>query len=250
MQKVGRNYSIQAVENALSLLEVLGTVDEVKLGSLSKALGLTKSKVFRLLATFEKRGYVKRSARSGSYTLGPTAFEVGGRFLFSMQLLKRAKPKMLRLARELGEAVYLAVPHRSKGFVFIDMVDTSHQVAIASLVGRSYPLRSTAVGHVLLAFGAVARERSGASGEDLSEVRRVGYARDCHALGEHVRCVAVPVHGEPGRVVGALCVVAPSFRLTERGGDEKVIPRLQSAAGDLARVGGYGPVPEGAGVSQ
>ena len=60
------SYSIQSVENALDVLEALCDEDgEVRISRLSEKLKMNKTSVFRLLATFEGRGYVEKEETSG-----------------------------------------------------------------------------------------------------------------------------------------------------------------------------------------
>ena len=149
------SYSIQAVENALDVLEALSEIDDdVRISQLSEKLAMNKTSVFRLLATFENRGYVEREEQSGKYRLGLSAYEIGQKFLSRMGLLRHAKPLIERLARGCNEAVYVAV-RRRKEVLFLDMVDTSQKVKIVSLVGKRFPLETTAAGQVLLAMKMV-----------------------------------------------------------------------------------------------
>ena len=93
------SYSIQAVENALDVLEALSEIDDdVRISQLSEKLAMNKTSVFRLLATFENRGYVEREERSGKYRLGLSAYEIGQKFLSRMGLLRHARPVVERLA--------------------------------------------------------------------------------------------------------------------------------------------------------
>ena len=78
------SYSIQAVENALDVLEALSEIDDdVRISQLSEKLAMNKTSVFRLLATFENRGYVEREEQSGKYRLGLSAYEIGQKFLLA-----------------------------------------------------------------------------------------------------------------------------------------------------------------------
>ena len=176
------SYSIQAVENALDVLEALSEIDDdVRISQLSEKLAMNKTSVFRLLATFENRGYVEREEQSGKYRLGLSAYEIGQKFLSRMGLLRHAKPLIERLARGCNEAVYVAV-RRRKEVLFLDMVDTTQKVKIVSLVGKRFPLETTAAGQVLLAMknGQSLKPAQGAPA-DLSQftnICRQGYALD------------------------------------------------------------------------
>jgi DNA-binding IclR family transcriptional regulator len=65
------DYAVQSVENALDLLDAMCEEGgEARISQLSQRLGISKASVFRLLATFEGRGFVERSEDSLKYRLG------------------------------------------------------------------------------------------------------------------------------------------------------------------------------------
>lgn len=238
------SYSIQSVDNALDVLEALCEEgDEVRISQLSERLGMNKTSVFRLLATFENRGYVEREKGSGKYRLGLSAYEMGQKFLSRMHLLRKAKPVMERLVRQVNEAVYLAVP-RDPFILLLDMVDTSAQVKIVSLVGNRYPIAGTAAGKVILAFRAEDSEGSNGSqvkrGREMPQlmssekqaIRNTGLCLDQGGLGEGVVSAAVPLFRSGGEVLGSLCCVGPDFRMTENRLQEEIFPHLKEA-GDI-----------------
>jgi DNA-binding IclR family transcriptional regulator len=232
-------YSIQSVEHALDVLEALSEEgDEVRISQLSARLGMNKASVFRLLATFENRGYVERERGSGKYRLGLSAYEIGQKFLSRMGLLRKARPVMERLARQCNETVYLAV-RRKEEVLFLDMVDTAHQVKILSLVGRRFPLPATAAGKILLAFGGTSGQQADNSGgnsagqpvaaEELAAIRLRSYSCDCHGVGAGIACVAVPLLKGDGEVAGALALLGPDFRMPPEKIEKELLPQLREA---------------------
>ena len=121
LEKAKKIYAIQAVENALTVLEAIGEIDgDIKITRLSETVGMSKASVFRLLSTFEKRGYIEKE-EEGKYRLGVSAYELSQKFLSRMGLLKEAKPVMERLVRECNETVYLAI-RRNKEVLLLDKV--------------------------------------------------------------------------------------------------------------------------------
>ncbi|BCA80610.1 IclR family transcriptional regulator [Desulfuromonas sp. AOP6] len=232
------DYSVQSVENALMLLEALGDQDEeITLSQLSERLGMNKASVFRLLATFESRGYVERRKGAGGYGLGPLAYEVGQKLLSRMDLLRKSKPVMEALAREYREAVYLVV-RRGDEALFLDGVDCSQQVKVVSLVGKRFPLGGCAAGRVLQAFE---HGVAGAAGSCLEAVLlpaedaailECGACADLHGVGQGSAALAVPLLASGGRVVGALTVVGPDFRLDVDGLSMGLLASL-CGAGDV-----------------
>jgi IclR family KDG regulon transcriptional repressor len=238
------SYSIHSVENALDLLEALcDEPDEFRISQLSEKLGMNKTSVFRLLATFENRGYVEREKGSGKYRLGLSAYEISQKFLARMGLLHKARPIMERLSRECNEAVYLTVS-RGEELLFFDLVDTTHQVKIISLVGKRYPLRQVAAGKLILAYPPKQNwDEGNATGgilpEELQKIRQRGYECDRGGLGESIVSLAVPLFGANGEIVGALCLVGPDFRLPEEKLETQFLPPLREAGEVISFKLGY-----------
>jgi len=225
------SYTIQSVENALDVLEALGEgPEDIRISNLSNRLGLNKTSVFRLLATFERRGYVEKEGQSGTYRLGLTAYEIGQKFLQRMELLRKAKPLMERLAHTCDEAVYLAVP-RDDQVLFLDMVDTSQQVKTVPLVGQRFPLKETAAGKAILATSPTCSSQTLVKltpDESRSIIERGGCI-DHGVLGEDISSVAVPIAAPNDAHLGALVVVAPDFRMDAGRIQSKILPQLIEA---------------------
>jgi len=237
------SYSIQAVENALDVLEALSEIDDdVRISQLSEKLAMNKTSVFRLLATFENRGYVEREEQSGKYRLGLSAYEIGQKFLSRMGLLRHARPVVERLARGCNEAVYVVVRRRREA-LFLDMVDTTQKVKIVSLVGKRYALDATAAGQVLLAFNPLQdQDKAVGSTPDLSVVRGHGYAHDSGALGEGIASIAAPLFGSGGKLHGAICVVGPEFRLSPETIKGQILNPLLDTCGIISsKLGWHSP---------
>ncbi len=237
-------YCVHSVENALALLEVLGEEDgEVTLTRLSERLGVRRASVFRLLATFENRGYVQRRQGSTKYSLGPSAHEIGQKLLSRMELLRKARPVMQVLAREHDEAVYL-VFRRQEEALFLDMVDSAQQVKVVPLVGRRFPLGEVAAGRVL---GAYADDDNGTI-EEREAIRRQGYCLSFNDVGEGVVSVATPLFNGAGKVVAALVLLGPDFRLPPERVEGQLLPALRLAgevvSSKLGYFKGYARVPE------
>lgn len=235
------SYSIQSVENALDVLEALSEEEgDVRISRLSQRLGMNKTSVFRLMATFENRGYVERDDGSSKYRLGLSAYEIAQKFLSRMGLLRKAKPVMEKLVRSTNETVYLTV-RRGQEVLFFDMVDTIHQVKIVSLVGRRYPLTEAAAGRIQLAFGRSAEDKptDAALAVELAEIHAGGYCSDTGSLGEGVTALAVPLLNGGGKLTGSLCLVGPEYRLTPQLIESELRPQLIEAGMVISSKLGY-----------
>jgi len=242
-------YSISSVEHALDLLDAICEEGgEVRVSQLSQRLGMNKTSVYRLLSTFEKRGFVERSEDTVKYRLGLMAYEMGQKLLSRMAMLRKARPSMERLARRSNESVYFMV-QRGSELLLLDMVDGTQQVKITSLTGQRFPLAATAVGRIFQAFGARSagdhkrhlevKMPPMVATDELDAIRRRGVCVDEHGFGEGVTCVAVPILNAKGEVAAALAIFGPTFRMAKERIETELVPELESA-GDVVSAGlGY-----------
>ncbi len=243
------SYSIQSVDNALTLLEALCEEDEVvRISRLSERLGMNKTSVFRLMATFENRGYVEKESGSGRYRLGISAYEMGQKFLSRMGLLRKARPVMEQLGRRCNEAVYLAIPRHDE-VLFLDMVETSHRVKVVSLLGNRYPLASVAAGKVILAHPQGKGASPPAHGkpsrtpvlpaEEVQRIRQQGFHIETGTPDEGIVSLAVPLFRAGGELCGCLCMVGPEYRLTEEKVADELLPQLRESGEIISSKLGY-----------
>jgi len=242
-------YSVQAVVKAIDLLEALaqdGANPTVPV--LAKKLEISRSKVFRLLATLEDKGLVDQNPETGTYHLGMQAFEMAQHILKSDNLIRLAHPVMVELARKLDEAVYITVMNNDE-VLFLDMVDSFQQIKAIDLVGRRFPFFTNAAGKVIKSvssidlFGRSAKKRGIPNPKELElelvEIRRKGVAVDFNGLGEGICSVAVVIRDYAGKVVGALTLLAPSFRMLQDRLEQEIIPCMLEGAEELSMKFGY-----------
>jgi DNA-binding IclR family transcriptional regulator len=236
------------VDNALDVLEALcEEEDEVRISHLSEKLGMNKTSVFRLMATFENRGYVEKEPGSGRYRLGVSAYEMGQKFLSRMSLLRKARPIMEQLGRLCDEAIYLAI-RRQEEVLFLDMVDTGRRVKVISLLGKRYPLSSISAGRIILAhlptdelatYNKHKIDLARLAADDLHRLRNTGYCQDSGIPGEGIVTVSVPLLRSGAAASGALCMVVPEFRMSQESLQSELLPHLKEAGEIISSKLGY-----------
>lgn len=234
------SYSIHSVENALDVLEALcDEQNDIQISRLSEKLGMNKTSVFRVLATFENRGYVEREEVSGRYRLGLSAYEVGQKLLSRMGVLNKARPLMQKLVRDCDETVYLVV-RRDHEVLFLDLADTTQQVKIVSLAGQRFPIESTAAGRVMLAqLPETDDDSCHLEREQRTIIRRQGYCIDTDALGDGITSLAAPLFSGSGVLAGCLCCVGPTYRLNQQTVTGCLLPSLKEACMTISSKLGY-----------
>lgn len=249
-------YAVQTVEKALDLLDALAEeTPDASLPHLAKRLGISRNKTFRLLVTLENRGLVEREEWSGNYRLGLSTVEMAQRFLRGASLVRHAHPVMEELARKLDEAVYMTVL-RGDEVLFLDMVDCDQQVKAASLIGKRAPFFTNAAGKLIKALESrdflekLANRRRNKGGipdlvsleNEMTTIREKGVAVDHGGLDEGIITVAVAVRDYAGKVIGALTLLGPSFRMMTSRLENEIIPSLMDGAEMLSMKFGYAPV--------
>jgi DNA-binding IclR family transcriptional regulator len=257
MKKAKSDYLIQSVSRALDILEAF-TASEGELGvtELSRRLKLHKNNVFRLLATLETRGYVEQDKESGNYRLGMKTFEVASVFTHHLGLVRQARPVLEQLVQSTGEAAYLGVLDGAS-VVCVDMVDTVQPVRVVSHLGRRLPAHAAALGKAQLAFRSPEEReelgrRAAAAGPtgrtlvepsllaaDLARVAEREWALEDEELEPGVRGLAAPVRDYARRVVGAIGVRGPAFRLSPERLEAEFAPRVRAAARDVSKRLGF-----------
>jgi len=260
MKKPKGDYAIQTVVNAMRLLEAFRDEEELGVTELAQLLSLHKNNVFRLLATLEAQGYIEQSTTSDRYRLGVQTLELGQAFQRGRTLLSRGRPILAALANELKESAHLAT---LRGFDVVHLDGAlGEQLVLTSLrVGERLPPHCTALGKVLIGCAPEAvreaydRSLSAGDGlgartaativdrdklfEHLHMVAGAGFALDLEECEPGLCCAAAPVFDGGGRMVGALSVSGPAFRLGEEQLLRSVVPAVTGAAEALSRELGY-----------
>jgi DNA-binding IclR family transcriptional regulator len=195
---------------------------------------------------------VEREERSGCYRIGLSALELAQKFIKTASLIQHARPIMEVLARKHDEAVYMTVL-KDDEVLFIDMVDCDRQIKAAPMIGKRFPFFTNAAGKVIKAVESRdllqkvwARNRSmsgtldfSAFEQELNDIREKGVAIDNGGLGDDIVSVAVAVKDYAGKIVGALTMLAPSFRMVTERLEQEIIPSLLESAEILSMKFGH-----------
>lgn len=216
----------QAVDRATSLLiAILNSSKPPLLSELSRQLGLPKSTTSRMLGALERQGLIRRD-RDGAYLGGDVLMRFASTQNQDSTLVNKMRPVLESLAAKTSESVNLAVPGNNE-LKLIDQVDGQYLLGATNWVGRHVPYHASALGKVLLAFGAAQiptgtlqskTNRTITSravlSKELDKVRKLGLAIIDSELEDGLVAVAAPVYGPTGLVVAAISISGPDARIT------------------------------------
>lgn len=257
MTRKSYSNSDQTLVKAFDLLEILSD-DGINPTAplLARKLQISSNKLFHILETLEMRGIVAHEESTCSYRLGLNAVGMAQHILKSTSILRLAQPTLENLARKHDEAVYITVMSNDE-VVFLDMVDSFQQVKAVPFVGRRFPIFSNAAGKVIKAMsssedlGKLRKTSAAKSGinniqqleSELADIRRSGVAIDKNCLADGVCSVAVAIKDYAGMVVGALTLLAPTFRMLQERLEKEIIPSMLEVSEELSMKFGYAKVP-------
>lgn len=260
MVKDGKTVGAQAIERGCRVLDVLGSGRQsYALRDLSQALNLPKPTVHRILATYCRFGYVMQDDVTKEYRLGFRLVELGQVVLNGIQLRKEAHPFLHQLATQVQETVHLTYLEGDE-IVYVDKVEKINDpkgLRMASRVGMRNFAHSCAVGKMLLALlpDAQRDELLAKKGlprmtkntivdpvrfkRHLLRVKKQGYAIDKEENEEGITCVAAPLRNSQGKVVAAISISAPSFRMSQTRIENELKVAVIETAFRISRKLGY-----------
>ena len=257
MRRSKSDYVIQTVTNALRLLEEFRYAEELGVTELARRLGLHKNNVFRLLATLEEMRYVEQCAETERYRLGTACLALGQAFSRTRSLTRLgALGAREARARDARDPPISACSTTSRSCTSTARRPTSWWARAPHRRAPARALQRARQGDARLrgpgGVGAFDREwiRGGelpASTdatitdrdkffEHLRGAAGMGFAIDLEECAPGLCCVAAPVRDASSRVVAALSVSAPVFRVGETRMHERIVPR-----GDERRAGALAP---------
>lgn len=244
-------YPIESVDNALRLLLLFEDVSRIRLTDVGSYLGVATSTAHRLLATLQYRGFVRQDPVSRAYLPGPALNSIASSITRHIDVRARARPILERLNAEVDETVHLGQLDGAN-IRFLDSIESSRAVRVASRVGRTMPAHCTSTGKAMLSKLTLDElrdlypedhlealtEHSIASRanleRDLERVRRRGYAVSKQESEDGVTSVSVPVHGVD-RSLYAINVSVPINRMSAPG-QKAIAAKLIDAANELERI--------------
>lgn len=221
--------TLLAVKHALDVLRCFSGKEPVLgITELARRVGLHKSSVSRIMATFEEVQFVERDAETGRFRIGMGLVALSAPALAGLRMDDLIRPFLQELALKAGETASFNVWDGSAA-VCIDQERSLNPVAHFAPLGMRRPAHCTATGKVLLAHAAEADQRrtleaplSGftprtivdpeALAAELEEIRRRGYALNAGEFGGEVGAVAAIVTAKDGKIAGAISLTVPLYR--------------------------------------
>jgi DNA-binding IclR family transcriptional regulator len=226
-------YRVQVLERAFDILDALAADGPGRLNDLSRAVDLHKSTTHRLLSAMERRRYVERMPSGAEYALGLRLFELGTRAVSRLGSVEIARPFLERLAQASGETAHMGILRQGEIISLVN-AESRHALHTPATVGGRTPVHCTSLGKAILAFSPETAVREIARTKELvaltpktitsmrrlklelQRIRARGYAVDDEEFEAGLRCVGAAVRDHTNKVVAAISIAGPIFRVSRK----------------------------------
>jgi IclR family acetate operon transcriptional repressor len=222
-------YSIEAVDNALLLLQLLRDGGALRLKDAAAELGVAPSTAHRLLAMLVYRGFAVQD-ENRRYVPGPSMGVGPAGLNWTRRLRTVAQPHMELLSGRINETVNLMIRVGTK-VRFVATVESTNVLRVGDRQGTVMPANKASGGKAMLAelelpmIEQLFRSNNAEIGGDnipddeypgflreLETVRSNGFAANFEGTEEGISALGMALHNRAGHVVGALSVATPVTR--------------------------------------
>lgn len=247
--------TIKSLDRALEVLVTLGEMQGGTLSEIAGTLDQSPATIYRVLTTFQGRGFADFDETSQEWAIGPAAFLTGSNFLRRTSLVERARPIMRDLMQSSGETANLGIERDGK-VLFLGQVETHATIRAFFPPGTASAMHASGIGKALLCRMDDKRQRQVLAASqlerftphtltdpeamiaDLHAARARGYAFDGEERNIGMRCIAAPVFNVFGEVVAGLSVSGPTARVTDDRIDDIAVQVMEAAARLTRAIGG------------
>lgn len=224
--------TIQALDRALEVIQLLSGRDGMTLTEIAVALDQSVATMHRVLSTLEAREFVELSPERHDWHIGPGAFRAGSAFLRRTNVVERARPEMHALMAATGETSNLGVAWKGQ-VLFLSQVETHEMIRAFMPPGTVSAKHASGIGKALLSCYSAARLQDFAAAaalprftprtvttlaalqDQMALARAQGFAVDDEERTLGMRCVAAPILNIHGEAVAGISVSGPTQRLTD-----------------------------------
>ncbi|MFC2008602.1 IclR family transcriptional regulator [Chloroflexota bacterium] len=251
------------IKRAISVLKCYISDDsELSASELCARTGIAKATMHRMLQAFVEDGILERRAGTGKYAVGPLLFQLGGQYMGATDLVRASSPVVQELNLLTNELVNVGV--LTDGQVSsVLKEDSRDRLRYTFPVGTAVPAYASSRGQVILSDLTDTELDARYPEEDLkprtpktiatkTELKRVlaqiradGAAVNLQGSHPDVGAVGAPVRDQSGRVVAAISIAIPIFRL-DRVNMDDMVALVKLAADAISYRLGAKPPGEGA----
>lgn len=145
--------SVVTIERAVDVLFLFAGHEQPTLGvtEISKALGISKAVVHRILSSLRERDLVVTDADSRRYALGPAVLSLAAAYRDRIDVRLLALDTMQRLSSLTNETATLSIRNGDTR-IYVEQVTPDREVRMTVQIGQPFPLHAGGSSKAFLAF--------------------------------------------------------------------------------------------------
>uniref|UniRef100_Q11HX6 Transcriptional regulator, IclR family n=1 Tax=Chelativorans sp. (strain BNC1) TaxID=266779 RepID=Q11HX6_CHESB len=228
---VGGVKKSSTVLKALKMLEEIGNHEGgIALSDIASVVELDRSTAYRLLTTLVDAGFLVRSEETKKYGLTYKLISISRFLLANTGPDDLIRSKLAELSRLTQEAANFSVLDGDQAVIRLQSKG-SHLLSVAFKIGDRSDLHCTSIGKVLLAQQSdrfiqrfLSRPLPKVTPQtltnpddllrELEKIRQQGYAFDVREFADDMCCVAAPLFGAHGKLLGGINFAGPITRMS------------------------------------
>ena len=253
-------YHSSTIQRALDILNLFKERGNLSFNDIQKNLGFNKTTLYRVLSTLLDNQYLKKDEK-GRYELGLNLFILGNRISREHHLINVSTPHLKDLSQRFGLTAHLGILDGME-VIILQKTDPHRLIKMVCNVGGSIPAHCTSQGKVLLAYAPKETVQKiidihglprytphsicttvGLMAE-LEKVRAQGWSLDNTEHEKNIRCVAVPIFNDLGKIEAALSSAGTTVDLPDEEAIKKTVEVLKEARDKIRFEMGYGNNPK------
>ena len=244
---------IQSLGRADAILTAVMAHDgTISLAALSETVGLNKTTVFNLAESLVVLGFLERTTQPKGYRLGLRCLELGRHVAKTLPILEISQPYLRELCAVTRETVNLALPYQQEGII-VEALQSQQAVRATAYAGARTHYHSSACGKAMLAYFPEEQRQwiyrsvglprmtehticaAELMEQELSEVRRNGFATDRQENEIGAYCIGMPIFGPFQQIVAGISVSGVINRMTPDLVAE-IVQLLRESTGQISQT--------------
>lgn len=248
--------TVTTIARAIDVLQLFVETESSALGvtEISKALGLSKAVVHRILTTLSDRDLVSMDPATRRYQLGPMTLALGVAYLGGLDVRAMAQARLRQLSEATNETATLSIRHGWQR-IYVDQALPERDIKMSITIGERFPLHAGSSSKTFLAFlndeereEYLAQRNLAALTEltptdpdrlraELDTIRDRGYAVSFGERQLGAGSIAAPVRDHLGAAIAVVSICGPVERFREAV--DGFVDLLLSTTDELSRLHGF-----------
>ena len=230
-----RTSFLKSVERTLDVLEFLSKTRSIGITELANVIKIGKSTAHRILATLENKGFAIQEPETGRYALGHMVFQLARSVIHMIEPLKYVRPHLEELCKKTGDNVAFGVitPGKDRTLILAEYI-TDKAIIARPVLFQRFPLYVCPCGKAYLLtlndqqlkavlfkddivrFTEYTPISLDAIKEQLMRFRKLGYTLSKDEFSVGLSSMASGICDAEDKFAGAIIIVGPSFRFTDK----------------------------------